>query len=317
MSIMENTPKAIFLIIIGMSSVAFQDALIKIISTETNIFLILFCRAFLGFFLLLIFLKIKKQPIIFKTNYPLLTTLRGIIFFIAFCLYFFSLTKLSLAIAVTLFFVSPFFITILSMVFLKEKIGLRRWLALVIGFIGVYLVMDPDIDNFNIYTTFPIICAFFYALTMIIQKKTSEVDNLYSQVFHIYFFALLISLLIGLIISNFHHNDSSNQNLQFLLREWSINNIYIIFSLLFIGLTGVIAFLCIFQAYRIGSPPSVAPFEYILILWSLIISWIIWKETLNFKGFIGLGLIVFGGIYTFIRENKKQVRVTINKPLRR
>ena len=317
MDIKENTPKAIILIIIGMSSVAFQDTLIKIISTETNIFLILLFRALLGFILLVILLKIKKQPIIFKTNYPFLTTIRGILFFIAFCLYFFSLTKLSLAIAVTLFFVSPFFITILSMIFLNEKIGLRRWSALIIGFIGVFLVMDPKTDNFNIYTTFPIICAFFYALTMIIQKKTSESDNLYSQVFHIYIFALLITLMIGLITGNGHYNDSSNQNLQFLLREWSLNNIYIISSLLFIGVTGVVAFLCIFQAYRIGSPPSVAPFEYILIIWSLIISWIIWKETLNFKGFIGLGLIVSAGIYTFIRESKKHVQITIDKPLRR
>ena len=76
MSIKENTPKAIILIIIGMSSVAFQDALIKIISMETNIFLILLFRALLGFILLVMFLKIKKQPIIFKTNYPLLTTIR-------------------------------------------------------------------------------------------------------------------------------------------------------------------------------------------------------------------------------------------------
>ena len=317
MSIKENTPKAIILIIIGMSSVAFQDALIKIISTETNIFLILLFRALLGFILLVIFLKIKKQPIIFKTNYPFLTTIRGILFFIAFCLYFFSLTKLSLATAVILFFVSPFFITILSMIFLNEKIGLRRWLALIIGFIGVFLVMNPDIENFDIYTLFPVVCAFFYALTMIIQKKTSEGDNLYSQVFHIYIFALLITLMVGLITGNGHYSVSSNQNLEFLLREWSLNNIYIIFSLLFIGVAGVVAFLCIFQAYRIGSPPSVAPFEYILIIWSLIISWIIWKETLSLKGFIGLGLIVFAGIYTFIRENKKHVQITIDKPLRR
>ena len=93
------------------------------------------------------------------------------LFYTAFILYFFSLTKLSLATAVTLFFVSPFFITILSMIFLNETIGFRRWFALVIGFIGVILVMDPKINNFNIYATFPVICAFFYALTMIIQKK--------------------------------------------------------------------------------------------------------------------------------------------------
>ena len=171
MQVKENTPKAIILIIIGMSAVAFQDTLIKYISSETNIFLILLFRALLGIIFLSIFLKIKKKPLIFKTNYPILTIIRVLLFYSAFVLYFFSLTKLSLATAVTLFFVSPFFITILSVIFLNETIGLRRWLALIIGFIGVILVMDPKINNFNIYATFPVICAFFYASTMIIQKK--------------------------------------------------------------------------------------------------------------------------------------------------
>ena len=182
MQVKENTPKAIILIIIGMSAVAFQDTLIKYISSETNIFLILLFRALLGIIFLSIFLKIKKEPLIFKTNYPVLTIIRVLLFYSAFILYFFSLTKLSLATAVTLFFISPFFITILSMIFLNETIGFRRWLALIIGFIGVILVMDPKINNFNIYSTFPVICAFFYALTMIIQKKTSLEDSLYSQV---------------------------------------------------------------------------------------------------------------------------------------
>ena len=142
--------------------------------------------------LLIIFLKFKNKPIIFKTHYPILTVMRGLMFFIAFTLYFFSLSKLSLAVAVTLFFVSPFFISILSMIFLNEKIGIKRWFALIAGFIGVYLVMDPKLDNFNIYTTFPVICAFFYSLTMIIQKKTSVKDNLFSQVFHIYIIGIFM-----------------------------------------------------------------------------------------------------------------------------
>ena len=317
MQVKENTPKAIILIIIGMSAVAFQDTLIKYISSETNIFLILLFRALLGIIFLSIFLKIKKEPLIFKTNYPVLTIIRVLLFYSAFILYFFSLTKLSLATAVTLFFVSPFFITILSMIFLNETIGFRRWLALIIGFIGVILVMDPKINNFNIYATFPVICAFFYALTMIIQKKTSLEDSLYSQILHIYIGATIGSIMIGYVIGNGIYYDSSNDDFQFIFRAWSLNNINIIFSLFFIGISGFVAFLCIFQAYRIGSPPSIAPFEYILIVWSLILSWIIWHETLNFKGYIGLSCIVFGGVYTLIRERKKHVQITIDKPIRR
>ena len=317
MQVKENTPKAIILIIIGMSAVAFQDTLIKYISSETNIFLILLFRALLGIIFLSIFLKIKKEPLIFKTNYPFLTIIRVLLFYTAFILYFFSLTKLSLATATTLFFVSPFFITVLSMIFLNETIGFRRWLALIIGFIGVILVMDPKINNFNIYSTFPVICALFYALTMIIQKRTSLEDSLYSQVFHIYIGATICSIMIGYVIGNGIYYDSSNDHFQFIFRAWSLNNINIIFSLFFIGITGFVAFLCIFQAYRIGSPPSIAPFEYILIAWSLILSWIIWHETLNFKGYVGLSCIVVGGVYTLIRERKKHVQVTIDKPIRR
>ena len=257
----DNTPKAILLIIIGMSVFTIQDVLIKYISEETNLFLVYFFRSIIGIILLSAFLYFKKEPIIFKTNYPKLTILRGVIFFIAFTLYYFSLSKLSLAKAITLFFVSPFFITIFSIIFLKEVIGIRRWFALFIGFLGVYLVMEPSFINFNIYTTFPILCALGYALTMIIQKITADKDNLYSQTFHLYFGATFFSVLIGIISGDGKFFDPSNKNLIFLLQPWEIISFSMVVSLLSIGVITVIGFLCVFQAYRIGSPPSVAPFD--------------------------------------------------------
>ena len=76
MQLQENTPKAILLIIIGMSVFAIQDALIKYIHLEVNIFLLYLFRALIGILLLSLFLYLKKEPIIFKTNYPKLTVLR-------------------------------------------------------------------------------------------------------------------------------------------------------------------------------------------------------------------------------------------------
>ena len=316
MFIKENNPKAILLIITGMSVFAFQDALIKYISEDINIFLVYFSRGLVGILLLSIFLYIKKEPIIFKTHYPKLTILRSVVFFLSFTLYYFSLSQLSLAKAITLFFVSPFFITILSIIFLKEVIGIQRWLALIIGFLGVYFVMEPNFDNFDIYSTFPILCAFGYAITMIIQKITSDKDNLYSQTFHLYLAAILFSILLGIIIGDGKFYDPSNTDLFFLLLPWKINSFFMVIILFSIGLITVIGFLCIFQAYRIGSPPSVAPFEYIIIVWGLIISWFIWEETLSTRGYIGLIFIVFGGIYTYFREIRKNIKITLDKPLR-
>ena len=313
----ENTPKAIILMLLGMSVFAVQDALIKIISNETNLFLIYFIRSTIGIILLSFFLYIKKEPIIFKTFYPKLTILRGCLFFISFTLYYFSLTKLSLAKAITLFFVSPFFITIFSIIILKEIVGIKRWFAIIIGFIGVYLVMDPDFKDFDYYSTFPIICAFGYALTMIIQKITSDKDNLYSQTFHLFFAAIFFSIIIGIFIGDGKlYNQSTNAEYLFILRQWTFSSFPILSIFLLIGIITVFGFLCVFQAYRIGSPPSVAPFEYIIILWGLIISWIVWEESLSYQGYIGLSMIVFGGMYTYFRETRKKVKIIIDKPLR-
>ena len=310
----ENTPKGILFITIGMSIFAIQDTLIKILSENTNLFLIYFVRSLLGITILCLYLKLTKKPIIFKTFYPLSTILRCIFFFIAFTLYYFSLSKLSLAIAITLFFVSPFFISFFSKILLNEKIGYKRWFALLIGFIGVYFVMDPNFKNFNIYTTFPIICAFFYAFTMVIQKK-NNLDNVYSQTLHLYLGAILFSSIIGIVIYFYNFQNLTNPNIIFLTMKWKIDNFNILISLISIGFIGVFGFLLLFQAYRIGSPPSIAPFEYIILILALFISWFLWNETLTTKGFFGLSLIVFAGIYTFYREFKKQQRLSIDKPM--
>jgi len=312
----KDNPKAILLILLGMTVFALQDTLIKLLSDDTNIYLIYFIRCLVGLFVICTYLKIKKIPIIITTHYPLLTALRSIIFFIGFSLYYYSLTKLSMAMAVTLFFVSPFFITILSMFIIKERIGFRRWIAILVGFIGVYLVMDPNFANFNIYSLFPVICALCYAFTVIIQKKTSDKDSLFSQIIHIYVSAIFFSIIIRSSLGIIDFEPDIVNKYKFLLIEWNISNYINFIMLIIIGFTGVLGFLCLFGAYNIGSPASIAPFEYVMILYGVFISWFIWGETLDLKAYVGLFFIVLAGIYTFFRENILNKQISIDKPLR-
>ena len=312
----KDNPKAILLILLGMTVFALQDTLIKLLSEDTNIYLIYFIRCLVGLFVICTYLKIKKIPIIITTHYPLLTVLRSIIFFFGFSLYYYSLTKLSMAMAVTLFFVSPFFITILSMFIIKERIGIRRWIAILVGFIGVYLVMDPKFANFNIYSLFPVICALCYAFTVIIQKKTSDKDSLFSQIIHIYVSAIFFSIIIRSSLGIIDFEPDIVNKYKFLLIEWNIPNYINFIMLIIIGFTGVLGFLCLFGAYNIGSPASIAPFEYVMILYGVFISWFIWGETLNLKAYIGLFFIVLAGVYTFFRENILNKQISIDKPLR-
>ena len=312
----KDNRKAIILILIGMTVFAIQDTFIKLLSNDTNIYLIYFFRSTIGLLVIFIFLKIKKIPFIIKTHYPLLTFIRAIAFFLGFSLYYYSLTKLSLALAVTLFFVSPFFITIFSMLIIKEKIGWRRWMAIIVGFMGVYLVMNPKFDDFNIYSLFPVICAITYAFTVIIQKKTSDKDSLFSQIIHIYISAIIFSIIIKSTLNTFDFQPEIIENYKFVLMEWKILDYTNFLMLWGIGFTGVTGFLCLFGAYNIGSPASIAPFEYVIILWAIIISWILWGDTLDLKAYFGLFFIVSSSFYTFLREINLNREISIDKPLR-
>ena len=115
---LSNSQKGIFLIILGMSIFSVQDVLVKYLSTSTSVFQIFFVRSIVGLLTIGLYLSITKKKIIFKSQYPLLTLIRVVLFFSAFLAFYVSLSKLSLAVANTLFFTSPFFISIFSMIFL-------------------------------------------------------------------------------------------------------------------------------------------------------------------------------------------------------
>ena len=313
---LDNNIKAIILVVIGMFVFSIQDALIKVISGSVNIYVIYIVRSIIGLLAILIYCKLKDIKLIFKTHYPIITTLRVSGFFLGFSLYYFSLSKISLPEAVTLFFVSPFFVTIASKFLIGEKVGIYRWSLIFVGFIGVYLVLNPDFNNFNIYSLFPIFCAFFYAMTVVIQKKTSDYDNLFTQIIHTYISAIIFSIIIYIVLNNLTFSSNQLIEYNFILMSWGIPDIFSFFILVIIGFTGVIGFFSIFGAYRMGSPSTIAPYEYSLIIWSIILGYLIWNEYLSFRGFIGLFLILSASFFTLYREYTLNVKINTDKPLR-
>ena len=197
----NNNSKGIIIILIGMFIVSFMDATFKYINTSVNLYEAYFVRTLISFGVIASYLKITNKPIIFSTHYPLLTITRVFLFFFGFSSFYISLTIMPLATATALFFASPFLMTIFAIFILKEEVGLRRWSAVIIGFIGVYIILNPDFNNFNYFSLTPVFCAFCYALSMIILKKTSAKDNVYSQMFHFYILAIVISIIFYFYLS--------------------------------------------------------------------------------------------------------------------
>ena len=312
----NNNTKGIILILAAMLIFAVQDSLMKYIYSSVALYEVYFFRTIVSFTLIIIYLKILKKPIVFKTHYPLLTFCRVILFFFGFSSFYISLTIMPLATATALFFVTPFLITIFAKFILKDQIGPRRWIAVIVGFIGVYIILNPNFDDFDYFSLSPILCAFCYALSMIIIKKTSKKDSVYQQMFQFYIGAMIISIIFYFFIGDGRYDTIDNPAAQFIFREWFSNLEFSLIYMIVLGFTAAVAFLLIFSAYRIASPAVVSPFEYSILVWSTLSGWIFFNEVPKINTLIGMCLIVGGGIYIFIREKAQEQSIATEKPLR-
>ena len=316
MSTPNNNPKGIMLILTGMALFSIQDSLIKFVFEEASLYELYFGRTLTALILLLVFLKVKSQKLILKTHYPLLTTLRVICFFFGFSFFYISLTFMSLAMANALFFSSPFFISILAIIFLGEKVGIRRWLAIFVGFIGVYIVLNPDFNDFNYMKLAPVACALCYAISMTITKITSDKDNVYTQMSHLYFGAIGISILFFIFTGKGQFNTFSDPTFQFIFREWFSNPAYAWPYIIAMGFVAAVSFYCVFSAYSVASPSVVSLFEYSLIIWAIIIGYILFNDVPTIRTFVGVALIIGAGVYIYLREKVRDQMIVTDTPNR-
>ncbi|MEX0347087.1 MAG: DMT family transporter [Rhizobiaceae bacterium] len=205
-----------------------------------------------------------------------------------FCFYL-ALTKMAFATASTLVFAGPLFVTALSVPLLGKPVGIVRWLAVLAGFAGVLLVMQPGGEVFNWYAILPVFAAFGYACNNITaqlfrQETTTAAINLYSIVGALAGSAVLLWLttdfvpVVGIV-------------------DW--------LWLLALGTAGGMAVFCLISAYRLTEPSSLSPFEYFGIPFSFLIGWIVFSEAPFDQLFPGVLLIVGGGLAVIWRERRR------------
>ena len=316
MNKVQNNTKGIIFILLGMATFSIQDALIKFIYNDAALYELYFGRTLAAVILLVSYLKFSNKKINLKTHYPLLTTIRVVCFFFGFSFFYISLTYMTLATANALFFCCPFFVSILAIIFLNEKIGFRRWSAIIIGFIGVYIVLNPNFNNFNLMKLAPIACALCYAISMTITKITSKKDDVYTQMMHLYIGAIIISILFFIFTGRGQFNNFNDPTFQFIFREWFTNPAYAWPFIIIMGLISVLAFYFILNAYSIASPSVVSLFEYSLIIWAILIGYILFDNIPSTRTLVGALIIICAGVYIYFREKTKEQLIVTKSPIR-
>ena len=282
--ISNNIPSSLFaislMIISGLFFVLMHSA-VKYLSKEVHIFEIAFFRCALVIFVLapIIFQQGKK---IFKTKQPKVQFLRITTNSVAMLCFFYGISTTPLAQLTTLGFTVPIFATILAVIFMKEKIRLRRTTALIVGFIGTIIVMRPDI-SIELGALLIIFSSFLWSICLIFIKKLTETDS-----------AVTISLYfgIGMIPATFA--------LAFPVLEMIDLRQFII--LIFIAVTGTLAQTIMNSALEKGELALLLPFDFLRLIWSVLIGYALFSEEPTITLWLGGFLIIGSTSYIAWRE---------------
>ncbi len=313
---MAENRRGIYFVIIAMTAFSIQDVVIKLLSEDTSLFQILFIRSMIGIFLISAFLKISGRTLKFSTAYPLLSTFRGLLFFCGYSTFYFAQSKIPIANATVLFLISPFFITILSIFIFGSQVGVYRWVTMIVGFLGVVIIAQPEGDTFDLFYLLPVAVAMIYAISMMIAKMTAEKDTVYQQVIYMYIVTAILSGIMGLAIGDGRFDTPEFAAIEFMVRSWNFDTVLITSGMIGVAVIGTIAFLLLTAAYRASDPATIAPFEYSGLLVSIVAGYLFWGDILSIKELIGMVLIVGSGIYLFYRENVRGVQDATEAPLR-
>ena len=307
-----SVQKASFYVFLGMLCISINDLLVKQFSKNYPLHEIIFIRSLIAILLILLLVKSEGGLKILKTQQPIQHALRAVAIFLCNMIFFSAIATLPLATATALFFVAPIFITLLSIPLLGEKVGVRRLLAVITGFLGVFIMMKPNTWAMSVIPPFiyflPVIAAVLYALMQIMTRKLSKSSKPAALAFYIQLTFVIFSLIFGFIFGDGKLADvSSNTSLQFILKGWSapeISDLPYFVALGFLA-AGVSYFMS--KAYSTAAAASVAPFEYVLLPLSIFWGWTFFGDIPDLYIFTGIIFIVGSGLYVLIREKKKEI----------
>ena len=252
---------------------------------------VLFLRFFIGFIPIFFIIPREKIFSFYKTSRPGLHAFRAITGALAIIALFYGLRELPLADVVSLTFGGPIFVTIASIFFLSEQVGIKRWSAVFIGFIGMLLIIQPAFLDLNYYYISPIIFCIFFSCVAISVRSLSKTEANYTIAF--YFTSLCTT--IGLCSIFFV--------------DWIMPSKIDFLIFIILGLCGSAGNLLLTHSYRLAEASLVTPIKYLSLIFAIIFGFFIWSEIPKVLTILGAALVVLSSLIIFVRETKLKKQI--------
>ena len=260
-----------------------MDAIAKYLSYSLPILQITWFRFFFSAVITGIFIYLFSRKSFVRSKNIKSQVLRGILLLTSSLLFFYAISVISLAKALTLAFICPLIVTALSPYFLKERVGRRRWTAVIVGFIGVLLVIRPGIVEFNWASLASLGTGLCYAIYLIVTRSLKDTDN--------GLLTLLFTSIVGTIVLSVY--------LPFVWVNPSLNQLLLAVNM---GFIAALAHGLIIISYNYSDASKLAPLGYFEIIPNIMIGYIWFSDLPDKYTLLGLLVIILSGIYVFRRE---------------
>lgn len=265
---------------------ALMVALIKLVGQRMPVTQILFVRQ-LGMTIMLVPFLIKSFPASLKTDHLSLQFLRIVFALIAMLTGFTAVVNMPLADATAIAFAKSFFVTIFAVFFLKETVGLYRWSAVFVGFIGVLVMVRPGTEGFSIFGLFAVVGAASAGLVMVIIRKLTRIDPPATILAY-------QAIGVGLVMTI----PAYIQWVTPTATEWLM--------LAAIAVVSYFAQKANILAYTYGEASLLASLDYVRLLYATVFGWILFSELPGFSTWVGAGIITVASVYTVYRERRRK-----------
>ena len=255
---------------------------------------VLFFRGFCGIIPILFLIPKDRYFDFYKTTRPVLHFKRCLAGLIALVSIFVALRNLPLATVVSISFAAPIFITIFSIFLLNEKVGLYRWMAVLVGFLGIIFITEPGFSALNVYYIYPIIFCLGLSYVAIAIRKLSSTEPAWLISFFFSFSIMILSFL------SFYQG-------------WILPSLLDLFLLSMVGILGGLANLWLSQSYKYSEVSLVSPLKYLGLVFAIIFGYFIWNEIPTSKTLLGALLVIVSSIIIFRREMYLKKKLSVSR----
>ena len=267
---------------------AMLETTAKFLSQTYPVPLIVWFRYVTHFFLMLLLLGPRYGSRLIKTDNPKAQIIRALLLMGSTLLYFTALSGLPLATAKSISFVSPLLVTIFALWFLKEHVSLGRWIAVVVGLLGVLLVISPS-GKFDWYFGLPLMAAVCYSLYQIMTRRFSATEHPVTTLFYTGFVG---SIVISLIVPIF----------------WVAPQIRDLPAFLFLGFAGAFGHFMLIKAMELEEASFLSPLTYVQLIWVTLLGYFAFDHLPTNVGFVGMAIIVGAGLYVALGARESSTR---------